>query len=162
MSRRNRGSTLIELLVVIGICGMILLAVTQVMQVSLKLTRQSSRRLQAIYLMREGVEGVRYLRDSGWSNMIAPLSPANTYFLVFVTSTAPTYALTTTEPPLTGGLFRRDITVADALRDTQDTIAASGTNDPNTRQVTIRVSWPDGSATSTESLTFYLMNVWQN
>ena len=156
-----KGSALIELIVVVGICATILFSVSGVISVAIKLTRQAGRRVQAIGYLREGAEALAWLRDSTWSTNIAPLANGVTYFLVYSTA-GQTYQTTSTEPIIIDGLFQRQFTVASVKRDASDNIAGSGTTDPNTKQITMQSSWSDGVATSTESLTFYLTNVWQN
>lgn len=152
---------MVELIVVIGLCAAFLFSVSGVISVGVMLTRQAGRRVQAVGYLREGATALHWLRDAGWAANITPLSLGAAYYVVF-NGTTKQYETTAAEPVLLDGLFQRQFTISSVQRDSSDTIAGSGTVDPGTKLVTLQSSWRDGTTTSTESLSFYLMDIWGN
>lgn len=144
----------IEVLVAITIITVAILATTTVAQKSIYVSSQALHAEQASFVLEEGAEAVRVLRDDAWSN-ISSLAPGTNYYPTF---SAGTWTLSTT--PNTVGIFTRKIAVANVNRDntTQD-ISASGTNDPGTKLVTVTVSWLEGGTTVTKTLQFYILNI---
>ena len=150
---------MIEILVVVGVLGIALVTLTQVIQLSFRLSHIANDRVEAVYLAREGMEALRYLRDDSWTSYIAPLSTTTIYHLSFNGSR---YATTTTAPALINKKFQRQFTTASVFRDSNDNIAGSGTADTSTVQLTMKVLWQVGTVSSTESIIFYLTNLFQN
>jgi Tfp pilus assembly protein PilV len=152
--RPQSGFGMIEILVAASIIALSVLAVMGVAQKSVAVARQSLHAEQAGFLLEEGAEGVRVLRDNGWSN-ISALTAGTNYYPAF---SGGTWILSVT--PNTVGIFTRKVVVAAVNRDstTQD-ISPSGTNDPGTKLVTITVSWPEGADTITKTLSFYILDI---
>lgn len=156
------GFSLIELIAAIAAIGIMALSIAQFSQVFLRASRLVSDRTQAAFLLQEGIEAVRHLRDDSWANNIAKLVSSTTYFLAFTSST-PAYALTDASPPLHLGKFRRAVVVADVQRDAHDDIVTSGgTTDASMRKFTMELAWRSGGATTTEQVEFYLSNLFEN
>ena len=145
----------VEVLVAAAIITASILAAMAVTQKSVYVSRQSFRATQASFLLEEGAEAVRILRDNAWSN-ISSLTSGTNYYTVF---TGGTWTLSTT--PNTVGIFTRTITVANVNRDdvTKDIVSIGGTQDSNTELVTVSVSWVDGGNTITKTLQFYIINL---
>jgi hypothetical protein len=122
--------------------------------------------LESGFLLEEGVEAVRLLRDGGWTANIAALTNGTTYYL----SWNGTNWVTTLTPLQVEGIFTRTVTFSAVNREsaagpTQDNIVLSGgVLDPGTRKVNIAVSWmPIGSAAlSTETVETYITNMFSN
>ncbi len=148
------GFMMVEVLVVVSIITISMLASMAVAQKSIFVSRQAYHVSQASFLLEEGAEAVRILRDNAWSN-ISGLTAGTTYYPMF---SGGTWTLTTT--PGTVGSFTRSVAVASVLRDdvTGD-IAATGTNDPGTRLVTVTVSWMEGGSAVTKTLSFYIFDI---
>jgi Tfp pilus assembly protein PilV len=150
---KQAGFLLVEVLIVSAIMTVAALAIIAVAQKSIYVARESLHITQANFLLEEGAEAVRVLRDSGWSN-ISALNAGTDYY--------PTYSGTWTlsASPNTVGNFTRKVTLTSVNRDatTQD-IAISGANDTGSRLVTVTVSWTEGGATVTKTLSYYLMNI---
>ena len=144
---------MVEILVAVSIIAISILAAMAVTEKSVTVSRRALNTLQAAFLLEEGAEAVRILRDNAWAN-ISSLSTSTTYYPTF----SGTWALSTT--PSTVGIFTRMVTIANVNRDgtTQD-IAASGTDDPKSKLITVTVSWPDGATTISKTLQFYLMDI---
>lgn len=144
---------MIELLVSSAIIVAAFLASSGVAQKSLQISRQAVHTAQASFLLEEGAEAMRVIRDNNWAN-IEGYSTSTTYYLSFTGGT-----WTLTETPSLVGAFTRTVEVADVARDVEDEITSSGTNDPDTRLITINISWPEGGTTVEKTLSFYLSNL---
>jgi len=145
---------MVEVIVVISIIVVSVLAAMSVTEKSIYVSRQALRIEQASFLLEEGAESVRIIRDNAWSN-ISLLNAGTDYYLTF---SAGTWSLSTT--PSTIGIFTRKINVSNVNRNTStDDIASSGADDPETKLITIAVSWTDGGDTINKTLSFYIMDI---
>lgn len=116
--------------------------------------RDSNRSLnnEALLYVQEGVEAVRYLRDSNF------LTLANGDFGLEYDGVAGWSFVQA--PENVDDFFDRTITIEDVYRDENGDIAiAGGTLDPETKKVTVEVSWlRNGILPQSESLVTYLSN----
>ena len=145
---------MVEMLVAISIIAVSILAATMVAQKSIYVSRQAFHATQAAFLLEEGAETVRILRDNAWTN-ISSLTPGANYYPIF---SGGTWVLSETANVV--GIFTRQVSVMNVNRDniTKD-ISTIGTDDPGTKLVTVTVSWIEGGATVTKTLQFYIMNI---
>jgi prepilin-type N-terminal cleavage/methylation domain-containing protein len=158
----RKGFSLIEIAVAIGVLGISVVSIAQFSHAFLRAARLVSNRTQAAFLAQEGMEAVRYLRDSSWSDNIDAMTTGTPHYLHFNSSTLD-YALTATEPPLIEGRFERTITAHDAFRDANDDIvSAGGTADTSTKKFTVALSWRERGVTTTESIVWYLADLFGN
>ena len=154
--KKNRGFGLIEVVVGSTIISLSLIGILSVISNSLHLVDNSLRKAQAGYLMLEGGEAVRSMRDISWAN-INGLSTTTTYYLTFSTPTG--RFATTSENTFIDGIFERSFTTADVFRNTSDDISLSGTYDAGIRKIRMNVSWWNRNATTTTTTDFYLTNI---
>jgi hypothetical protein len=150
---RQKGSMMIEVLVVSTIIVASVLAALIVAQKSIYLSRQSLHQSQAAFLLDEGAEATRILRDNGWAG-VSGLTPATDHYISF---SGGTWTFSTT--PSSVGIFTRKITPSLAYRDGSQNLAPSGTLDNQTRLITVTVSWADAGETFTKTLQFYLTDL---
>lgn len=145
---------MVEIIVAASIISISILAAMTVTQKSIYVSRQAFHATQASFLLEEGAEATRILRDNAWANISGLTAGANYY----PTFSGGTWTLSASSN--TVGIFTRTITLANVNRDntTQD-IAEVGTNDPGTKLVTVTVSWPEGGATITKTLKFYIADI---
>lgn len=144
---------MVEVIVAISIIVVSVLAAMTVTQKSISVSRQALHTSQASFLLEEGAEVARILRDNAWSN-ISSLSSGTNYYPVF----SGTWTLSTTSS--TVGIFTRTITVTSVNRDnTTADIATTGTNDPGTKLITVTVSWNESGQTMSKTLSFYIMDI---
>ena len=145
---------MVEIVVAVAIITVSILAAMAVTQKSLSVSRRSFHSTQAAFLLEEGGEAVRILRDNNWSN-ISSLSVGANYYPTF---SGGTWILSAT--PNTVGIFTRAISVASVNRDnaTKD-ISSSGADDPGTKLATVSISWLEGGVTITKTLQFYIMDI---
>lgn len=153
---RSGGLGAVEVLVGTAIITLALLSTVTVYDRFILKAGRSTREVQAGYLLAEGIEAVRSLRDKGWTSFIVPLSPGTPYYLAFLASS---WQATTTPVVFIDGAFERTVTLSSVARDSNDDIAPSGANDPNTRQVTVALSWRMDNATTTRQLSTYISNL---
>ena len=153
-SSSTTGFMMVEVLVAISIITVAILSGMAVSQKVVQISRQGFHTEQAAFLLEEGAEAVRILRDNDWDN-ISSLEIGTDYFPVF---SGGTWMLPTT--PGTLGIFTRLVSVEDVLRDvvTGD-IDGSGSDDPGGKLVTVSVSWQEGGILVTKSLQFYIFDI---
>lgn len=155
--KNNSGGLMLEVLIVASIVTVAFIASLAVAQKSIQVSRQSIHASQAAFLLEEGAEAVRVLRDNAWTNITA-LSTSTTYYPTF---TANTWTLSTT--PNTIDIFNRTVELDPVYRDSSsDDIlppGGSGTLDTGTMLVNVNVSWSEGTQNKTKTLSFYINNI---
>jgi len=155
---QNKGLALVEIVIASSIMLMVVLATSLAYNAYLQYALLNHKSVQAGYLAEEGVEVVSFFRDQGFTSHIANLSPGTTYYFYFNSS----LWLSTTTPQYIDGQFLRSFVVENVARDSSDDIAASGTNDPNTKKVTVSTAYLSGHATTTQTLSTYITNINNN
>ena len=149
----NGGFSIIEILIAASIILFSIFAILSLAQKSVQVSRLSLYQTQASFLLEEGAEATKTIRDAGWTN-ISSLTSGTTYYLSF-SGTA--WSLSAT--PATVGIFTRTVLFSDVYRDVNDDIATSGTLDSGTKKVTITVSWRDTSGSTSKSISLYMANI---
>ncbi len=152
----------VEVLIAASIITVSILAAMAVAQKSVYVSRQAFHTTQATFLLEEGAEAVRVLRDNAWSD-ISSLIIATNYYPTF---SGGTWTLSTTAN--TVGIFTRTVVLADVNRDTsvdpntstsKDIVSSGGALDSGTKLITVTVSWTEGGATITKNLKFYIIDI---
>ncbi len=157
----NRGFGLLEIVFAVSIVAGSLWALASVFLLAERAAELSREKIQTSFLLEEGLEVMRFLRDSSWNQNIATLDSGTDYYLNF--STPPVKWTTTSSPvPAVDGIYARSFRIENVLRDGGDNIASSGTTDPGTKKVTIKVTWSFGGQNQTSTLEAYLMNIFNN
>ncbi len=156
--KKNRGFGLLEIIIGASIISVAILAAVSCYTIYIQYALANQKNVQASYLLEEGLEATSFLRDMGWTTNISPLSVLTTYYLVWNGY----YWVTSTTPQYVDGLFLRSINLANVNRDSNGRIATSGTNDPNTKLITATVSYWQGHATTTQSISTYITNLYGN
>jgi type II secretory pathway pseudopilin PulG len=157
------GFTLIEIVLAAGILSSFMVTIALYYKKILDVSEDTTRYIQSGFLLEEGVEAVKLIRDEGWSSGIVPLSTTTTYYL-FWTGTRWT---STTTPTIVESVFTRTFTVGDVYRDATDNIVADpalGTFGTSSKKITFSVAWQSkgGRATTTKSAETYIMNLFNN
>jgi len=150
----KKGFGLIEIVVGTSIISVAFLGLMSVANLSLKVLQKSSNNIKAGFLMEEGVEAIKIIRDDGWNN-ISSLSNGVNYYFDFdgISWTA------TTTSSYIDDIFERKFILNNVERDANDDIVVSGANDPNTKKITIYVSWKENNGTTTQSFSTYITNL---
>ncbi|MFA5791956.1 MAG: hypothetical protein WC884_02875 [Candidatus Paceibacterota bacterium] len=153
-NKKNKGFMIVEVLIAASIITISILAAMTVTQKSVYVSRQAFHATQAAFLLEEGAEAVRVLRDNNWTN-ISLLTIGTNYYPTF---SGGTWTLSST--PNTIDIFTRTVSTANVNRDnTTKDISSIGTNDPGTKLITVTVSWGEGGVTKTKTLQFYIMDI---
>lgn len=139
----QKGQLLVELLMTIGLSAIIIPALLTGLMASREGKVQQENRMQAVALLKEAEEALRFIKDNDWSSFAVngvyhPTISANSWIL---TSNAET---------VNG--FTRQIVVSDVYRDSSGAIVATGgTVDPSTKKATVTISWTLPAASSITS-----------
>lgn len=149
-----------EIVIGVGVISISIFSLSAVSNLALRLTEESIRNTQAAFLMEEGIEALKILRDSSWSANILPLAVDTTYYLYFSDHK---WQATYTNIYIDGN-FERSFKLQNVNRnDTNDDIVSSGgILDPDTKKLTISVSWLSRTATTTKTLSTYITNFFNN
>lgn len=152
---KQSGFFLIEVVIATALAGGILITLLGLVQKTVDISKRSVERTQVGYLLEEGVEVVKIIRDTGWAN-ISALTNGTTYYLSW---NGTSWQTSTT--PNTIGSFTRTVVLGAVSRDGSDDIVPSGGtyDDPRTRKVTVSVSWNLPSGLQTETMVFYIADI---
>lgn len=160
LGRVVAGFMLVEIIIASAMITMVLLSVELYYKKVLDVSEDTTRHIQSGFLLEEGIEAIKQMRDQSWSGKIATLGTTTTYQL----SWSGTVWRATTTSQRIENIFIRTFTIADVRRDASDNIAPSGTYDPGTKKVSMSVAWrrKGGNATTTESAETYIANLFTN
>jgi type II secretory pathway pseudopilin PulG len=152
----QKGITSIEIVIGVSIAALVLIFTTNTIVLFVNANRTVSEKTKALYLIEDGLELVRYLRDGSWSTL-SSLSANTTYYV----SVAPTSIGITTVPQVVDG-YTRSFRISNVYRNsTTDDIVASTTGgsvaDTSSKYITMTTAW--GTPTSTLSVTSILTEI---
>lgn len=155
----HKGASLVEVVVAAAIIVLVVLGLFSAFAFFLRVGLEMPSRTQATLLAEEGIEAVKFTRDNGWNENIAPLLLDTSYYL----ATSSASWIVTTTPRLDLGRFTRTVRFSAVNRDAGGNIVTSGgTLDPGTKKVVVSVSWATASGPTTRSLTTYITNLLNN
>ncbi len=148
---------MVEIIIAVSIMLVVSIATLSVVQKGLKISGQSLHSTQAAFLLEEGGEIVRILRDGAWSNL-SGLSLSTNYYPTFSGST-----WTLSQTPNQVDSFTRTVTFSRVARDvsTGDIVSSGGVTDDGTLLVNVVVSWQEGEQNLSKNLSFYISNIFQ-
>lgn len=152
----NKGFSLIEVIIASAIISILTFSVTSASQKGLLLSQRAMHETQASYLLEEGAEAVKTIRDGSWAT-ISNLTVGTTYYLSYNTSTN-AWSLSTTANTI-DNFFTRKVMLTAVNRDANEDIAASGNPDTRTKEVSVTVTWPYSGTTISKTLSFYLADI---
>ena len=156
----SSGFGLIEIIIGVSIISLSLVGIVTAFNLFMRTGLTNTEKIQATYILEEGVKAFRHIRDSGWLSNIDTLARGIPYYMVFDGSG---WEATTTQS-LIDNIFDRTVTIEDVYRrDSDNDIVAStsldsNTLDPNTKQITAKVLW-DGKKVN---MTTYFTNIFNN
>ena len=157
---KEQGIGLVEAIVVISIATAAFASLLSAAVFFLRGGLESADRAQALYLLDEGAEAVRFLRDQGYTLNITPRIDAGDFYLS--PSTAGLEATST--PVVDLGAYTRTLTLEEVYRRVSDSDIVPSTSgdpkaiDPNTALLSVTVSWGGGEV---ETQT-YITNLYDN
>lgn len=150
------GMGLLEVVFSLAIVMIILTGLVSSFQFFLKAGFLNTERIQSAFLLEEGLEVVRFKRDSGWTN-ITSLAVDTPYYFYRENNNW----LSTTIATTTSG-FTRTITFYDTYRRTSDDVIVASTSpdsksiDSEIRMVTVKVITP---LLSEKKMSTYITNL---
>jgi hypothetical protein len=142
-------------------------ALMQTAHKGLYLSEQALKKSQASFLIEEGVEAVKSIRDNNWTT-IDEIIINTPYYLFFNTTTNSWQLNNTSTTSLAGhipvypldGVFNRTVTFYDVERDSYDDIVETGGSvDSHTKKVKITVTWPTSNGEISKDLFFYITDI---
>lgn len=151
IKKDKKGMGVVEVLIATAIFSGMLVGFVWISRISFRLVSENARRSQVRFLLEEGLEAVRTIRDRSWSSNIAPAVLETAYYLTF---SGGAWSLSVTSPGLIDGVFSRTVVLSEVYRriSDDDIVAATSTEskavDPGTRRVTVKVAWGSALATT--------------
>ena len=152
------GIGLIEAVAGVSIISIFIFSLMLALQLSQKIVSESVRNIQVSFLLEEGVDAVKILRDTGWGSGIGSLAAGTDYYFSYNGTTW----ISTNSNVYIDGIFERKFVLNNVYRNASDDIAASGTLDGGTKKATVSVSWRGRTGTTTKSAPFYLTDLFSN
>ncbi len=155
---KKHGFSLVEILVAASIMLIVAGAITSSFSKYILIARSNTDSVKAVYLLDEGVEIVKIMRDMGWKQNIEPIQN-NSLFRV----NRKTYS-TTDSTDLIGGIFDRTFVFGEICRNENKDISecSSETVATDTRKITVNVTWNDGNGTNTKTLSTNISDLFGN
>lgn len=155
---KKKGFGLSEIVIGLAVITLFLFGVLAVARLSSRLSEENGNNIKAAFLLEEGMEALKILRDAGWQQNIASLAVLGDYYFSFNNG----QWQATSSNVFIDGLFERKLRLENIYRDAQDRIADSGALDPNTKKASLSVSWRSRGATTTKTISTYLTNLFNN
>lgn len=165
-NKKNRGVLLVEVLVAASIITISVLAATAVAQKSISMTQRTLHTAQAAFLIEEGAELTRVVRDQGWANF-SSITKGNLYHPVDTGGGQWRFA----GDAETIDRFTRSVAFYSACRNnsTGDLIDAGkvtscsvGVEDLRTLLVDVAVSWSEAGENVTKNIMFYIADIFSS
>lgn len=154
VAKKHTGFFLIEVVVATAVIATVLVVLLGAISNSVDISSLALQRAQASYLLEEGAEAIKVIRDNAWTN-ITNLTPNTDYYFSWSGST-----WTSTSTPNTNGIFTRTAQCENVSRDANnDIVATGGTNDAGTKKCTVTVRWTSTRGAQSESLSLYISNI---
>ena len=152
----KKGFYLIEILVAVAIISSSLISILGLTSFCLRVTSIINQTNKANNMAQEIMEQIRNFRDvTSWStDGLGTLTPNIDYY-VQKSGTPATWQLTQGTETVNG--FTRKAAFEDVIRDLNDNIVESGgVNDPNTKKITVTVTWQErGNDRQIELLSYF-------
>ena len=155
LNKKQKGFFLIEVVIATALTASVVIFLLGLVQDTVEISATSLERTQASYLLEEGQEATKIIRDGSWNN-VSSLVNGTTYYLSWNGSS---WVLNTTASTIES--FNRTVMFDGVYRDINDDITTSGgTLDTKTRKVTVLVSWITSTGLpKNESLVFYIADI---
>lgn len=157
-NKSQKGISILEVIVASAIISLSMIYISNVYGNFLALSLGNTDKVQAAFLLDEGVEAVKTMRNYSWAS-VGSSTPSTTYYLTFQNSRWQS----TTTSSMIDGKFVRTFTVSNVYRDssTLNIVTSGGTLNTDSKLVTMNVSWNYKGATSTKTTSFYVFNLYE-
>ncbi len=155
----QKGFGMVEIIIASAIMGAVIVSVISVYHSLAEISLQNTPHVQAAFLLEEGVEVVKVIRDTSWSGIAS--STVGTVYQFRWNQSNSTWTTTTT--PQVVDIFTRTVIFSNVNRDADfNIVSTGGTLDANTRKATIQVSWRTDKGTTTKSVDTYIFKTFNN
>jgi hypothetical protein len=155
----RKGIALVEVIVGTSIIVTSILVMVMTFGNLVHIDNSLNRKVQASLLVEEGFEVVKLLRDEGWDQNIQTLQPSAEHFIYFDSGS---WHITPSSTDPIDNKFTRVILFEDVFRDSYHDIAPSGNLDPDTKLVTVTVSYFTSRGIASTSAQTYITNLFDN
>lgn len=154
----QKGISIVEVVIASAIISISMISITNVYGNFLTLSLANTEKVQAVFLLDEGVEVIKTMRNYAWSN-ISSSNVNTTYYLTWQNSRWQS----TTTPNTVDNKFIRTFTVSDVYRDvsTLNIVSNGGVLNNDSKVVNLDVSWDYKGATSSKQISFYVFNLYE-
>lgn len=158
MQNMSKGISLVEVIIASSIISLSMIYIANVYGNFLKLSIENTDKVQAVFLLDEGVEAVKTMRNYAWST-VASSTAGTSYYLTWQNSRWQS----TTTLNLIDNKFIRKFTVVDVYRDatTLNIVTSGGVVNSDSKLVNIDISWNYKGATSSKQTSFYIFNLYE-
>ncbi len=158
IKNNKSGFSLVEVLIACAIISTMIFALMSAVQKGISLSLNALKQTQASFLLEEGAEAIKSIRDANWTN-ISSITLDTNYYFSYNNSTN-LWSVSTTPTTAIDSMFTRTVTLSQVFRNATDDIAVSGTVDTHIKKVVVTVSWPSSDGTTfSRNLSFYLVNI---
>ena len=154
----QKGISLVEVIIASSIIAVSMIYISNVYGNFLALSVENTDRVQAAFLLDEGVEAIKTMRGYSWSS-IASSTASSTYYLTWQNSRWQS----TTTSALIDSKFTRNYTVSNVYRDssTLNIVSSGGVLNTDSKLINVNVSWDNNGTTTTKQTSFYIFNLYE-
>ncbi|MES2953328.1 MAG: hypothetical protein V4674_02110 [Patescibacteria group bacterium] len=155
------GFGIVEVVVGSAVIAVVVFGFTSLSAQLLRTSYANSDRVKAVHLSEEGIEAIRFIRDSDW-NTFSALTNGASYDVVLSGGVWQASA----SRSMIDGRFLRTVMLSSVYRDTAGAVVASGgTLDADSRKVVVSIEWKNhasttpAAASTTETISTYLNRI---
>ncbi|MFC1623666.1 hypothetical protein ACFL05_00925, partial [Patescibacteria group bacterium] len=153
----KKGISLLEVVIGISIIFVLVVSVVSTYNFFFRVAQKNTKTVKVEFLLEEGAEALRSIRDSGWEDFVN-ISSDTDHHLIFEEG-----VWKSTENNIyTDDIFERKFIITDVYRDNEDDISETGTLDSGSKKAEVFVSWSESGATTTQSISTILTNLFDS
>lgn len=154
----KKGISLVEVIIASAVISLSMIYISNVYGNFLSLSIDNTDKVQAVFLLDEGVEAIKTMRGYSWAS-IASSTVGSTYYLTWQNSR---WQSTTTANTI-DSKFTRKYTVSNVYRDaaTLNIVTSGGVLNSDTKLINLDVSWIQNGTTTSKQTSFYIFNLYE-
>ena len=159
-SKKNKGFSIIEVVISISIISLIMISISSTYSGLVRLSYKNTDKLQAAFILNEGVEIIKMISKQSWSNIASSTLNTNYYFYW----SDNTWKSTTTENFIDNKYIRK-YSIHNVYRDSEtlNIVNNGGYLDEKSKLINLSVLWNDNDSmyTNTKQISFYVYNLYE-
>ena len=154
----QKGISIVEVVIASAIISLAMISITNVYGNFLTLSLANTEKVQAVFLLDEGVEAIKIMRNYSWASVASSTESTN-YYLTWENSRW----ISTTTPNTIDGKFIRTFTVADVYRDpiTLNIVNSGGVLNNDSKIINLDISWNHKGSISSKQIRFFIFNLYE-